>query len=120
MTANTAGNDQKAGNWARREAKKYHPDKATSQGISKEEAEKKMAAINEAYEVLSDPELRARFDRGDDPNDPQSQHGGNPFTGSPFGGQQFVFRQGPGGGQRSGGFQFQGGGFPGGFPFGGF
>ena len=107
----------------RREAKKYHPDKATSQGISKEEAEKKMAAVNEAYEVLSDPELRARFDRGDDPNDPTQ--GGQPFQGSPFGGggHQFVFRQGgrSGGG---GGFQFQGfpgggGGFPGGFPFGG-
>jgi DnaJ family protein C protein 3 len=99
----------------RREAKKYHPDKAAAQGIAKEEAEKKMAAINEAYEVLSDPELRARFDRGDDPNDPHQQQG-HPFQGSPFGagGHQFVFRQGGG---QSGGFQFQG--FPGGFPFGG-
>jgi len=71
----------------------YHPDKATAQGISKEEAEKKMAAINEAYEVLSDPELKERFDRGDDPNDP---HQGSPFQGSPFsqgaGGQQFFFK----------------------------
>ena len=103
----------------RREAKKFHPDKATSQGISKEEAEKKMAAVNEAYEVLSDPELRARFDRGDDPNDPTQGGQGQPFQGSPFGGgggHQFMFRQGGG---RSGGFQFQGGGFPGGFPFGG-
>lgn len=76
--------------------KKYHPDKAAAQGISKEDAEKKMAAINEAYEVLSDPELRARFDRGDDPNDPHGQS--HPFQGSPFGqgGQQFVFRSGPG------------------------
>jgi DnaJ family protein C protein 3 len=101
----------------RREAKKYHPDKASAQGIPRDEAEKKMAAINEAYEVLSDPELRARFDRGDDPNDPQQQ-GGNPFQGQPFGqgGHQFTFRQG---GAHSGGFQFQG--FPGGgggFPFG--
>lgn len=106
----------------RREAKKYHPDKAASHGIPKEEAEKKMSAINEAYEVLSDPELRAQFDRGDDPNDPMSRQGGNPFQGSPFGGQgqQFMFRQGggfPGGG--GGSFHFQGGGFPGGgFPFG--
>jgi DnaJ family protein C protein 3 len=73
--------------------KKYHPDKANMQGISKEEAEKKMASINEAYEVLSDPELKARFDRGDDPNDP---HQGSPFQGSPFGqgagGQQFFFK----------------------------
>ena len=49
-----------------------------------------MAGVNEAYEVLSDPELRARFDRGDDPNDPSGQS--NPFGGSPFGGQPFVFQ----------------------------
>jgi DnaJ family protein C protein 3 len=92
----------------------FHPDKAANNGISPEDAQKKMSAINEAYEVLSDPELKARFDRGEDPNDPQS---GNPFQGNPFGGgggQQFVFRQG-GGPQ----FKFQGGGFPGG-GFGGF
>ena len=102
-----------------------HPDKAHLNGISEEEAQKKMATINEAYEVLSDPELRQRFDRGDDPNDPTSGHGGQPFQGSPFGGggggQRFMFQQGGGGG---GGFKFQGGGgfpgggFPGGFPFG--
>ncbi|CAD6571701.1 MAG: hypothetical protein ASARMPREDX12_004657 [Alectoria sarmentosa] len=68
--------------------KKYHPDKASSLGVSEEQAAKKMADINEAYEVLSDPELRARFDRGDDPNNPEQQ--GQPFHGSPFG-------QGPGG-----------------------
>lgn len=89
--------------------KQHHPDKAANTGITKEEAEKKMAAINEAYEVLIDPELRARFDRGDDPNS-QEQH--NPFQGSPFGhgGQPFMFQQG-GSGQQ---FQFQ---FGGGFPF---
>lgn len=96
--------------------KQHHPDKATSQGVTKEAAEKKMAAINEAYEVLSDPDLRARFDRGDDPNDPES-HGGHPFQGNPFGhggGQQFFFQQG--GGPH---FKFSGPGFnfPGGFPF---
>jgi len=78
-----------------------------------------MAEINEAYEVLSDPELKARFDRGDDPND-QSQQG-SPFQGQPFGfpggGQQQFFHQRPGGGQgfkfqHQGGFQFPGGGFP--------
>lgn len=95
--------------------KKYHPDKAAALGTTKEEAEKKMASINEAYEVLSDPELRSRFDRGDDPNDPHSQ-GRQPFQGHPFGpggGQQFFFQQG---GQQ---FKFSGQGFnfPGGFPF---
>ena len=102
--------------------KKFHPDKmsareGTEGGMNKEQAEKKMAEINEAYEILSDPELRARFDRGDDPNNPEQQQGG-PFHGSPFGqgggGQQFVFRQG-GGFPGGGGFKFQaGGGFPGG------
>lgn len=88
--------------------KQHHPDKAAAQGVTKEAAEKKMTSINEAYEVLSDPELRARFDHGDDPNDPESQRG-NPYQGDPFGqggGQQFFFQQG--------GPQFK---FSGGFPF---
>ncbi|KAI2779320.1 DnaJ-domain-containing protein [Daldinia loculata] len=95
----------------RKLTKIHHPDKAAKQGLSKEEAEKKMASINEAYEVLSNPELRERFDRGDDPNSHEQQ--GNPFQqGQPFmyqqgGGQQFHFKFGSGGG-----------GFPGGFPFG--
>lgn len=89
--------------------KQHHPDKAHAQGVSKEEAEKKMASINEAYEVLSDSELRSRFDNGDDPNDPESQQRGNPFQGNPFGGggQQFFFQQG--GPQFQGGFKFPGG-----------
>jgi len=72
-----------------------------------------MAAIIEAYEVLSNPELRARFDRGDDPNShEQQQYQGNPFGGQ---GHPFMFHQGGGGG---GGqqFQFKFGGS--GFPFG--
>ncbi|KAL4923287.1 DnaJ and TPR domain protein [Aspergillus undulatus] len=94
--------------------KQHHPDKALSQGVTKEEAEKKMAGINEAYEVLSDAELRTQYDNGVDPNDPESQRS-NPFQqGSPFGGgQQFFFQQG--GPQ----FKFSSGGFnfPGGFHF---
>lgn len=113
----------------RKLTKQHHPDKASVHGMTKEEAEKKMAQINEAYEVLSDPELKARFDRGDDPNDPNP--GGMPFQGSPFGGggQQFFFKTGPGqgfpgGGFPGGSFQFQAHGgqggfqFPGGFGFG--
>jgi DnaJ family protein C protein 3 len=90
--------------------RQHHPDK--NPHVPKVEAEKKMAGINEAYEVLSDPELRARFDRGDDPNSQEQQ--GQPFHGSPFGqgpgGQQFFFRQsgGGGGGGFGGGFQFRG------------
>lgn len=96
--------------------KQHHPDKAHSQGVSKEDAEKKMAAINEAYEVLSDSELRTRYDNGDDPNDPESQQRGHGFQGSPFGqggGQQFFYQQG--GPQFK--FSGQAGGFGGGFPF---
>ncbi|EGS19372.1 uncharacterized protein CTHT_0048310 [Thermochaetoides thermophila DSM 1495] len=95
----------------RKLSKQYHPDKAAKQGLTKEQAEKKMAAINEAYEVLSNPELRARFDRGDDPNNHEQPP---PFQGNPFGhGHPFMFHQGgPGGG----GFQFK---FGSGFPFGG-
>ncbi|EXJ67058.1 DnaJ like subfamily C member 3 [Cladophialophora psammophila CBS 110553] len=104
--------------------KTYHPDKAAARGISKEEAEKKMTSINEAYEVLSDPELKAKFDNGEDPNDPMANQGGHPFQGSPFGagGQQFFFQQGfpGGGGQRQFKFSTGGGGFAGGNPFAGF
>ncbi|KAJ5219788.1 hypothetical protein N7468_008992 [Penicillium chermesinum] len=84
-------------------------------GESRRRQQRKDGVINEAYEVLSDPELRTRYDSGDDPNDPESQRG-NPFQqGSPFGhggNQQFFFQQG--GGSH---FKFSGQGFPGGFPF---
>ncbi|VUC20687.1 unnamed protein product [Clonostachys rosea] len=84
----------------RKASKIYHPDKAVKSGLTKDEAMKKMIEVNEAYEVLSDPELRARFDRGDDPNSTEQQR--NPFHGSPFNfqggghpfGQQFQFQQG--------------------------
>lgn len=94
----------------RKMTKQHHPDKAAKQGLSKDDAERKMANINEAYEVLSDPELRARFDRGDDPNsnEPQGHHG------NPFGSQPFMFQQGQGGQQ----FQFKFGGGGGRSPFG--
>ena len=104
----------------RRLTKQHHPDKAQARGVPKAEAEKKMAAINEAYEVLANPELRARFDNGDDPNSQEQQ--GQPFHGSPFGqgggggGQQFFFHQQGGGGGGPGGAQFKFGG--GGFHFG--
>ncbi|KAJ8516418.1 hypothetical protein ONZ45_g6293 [Pleurotus djamor] len=68
-------------------AKSAHPDKGGS--------EAKMAAVNEAYEVLSNPELRERFDNGDDPNDPMGGQGGYPGGGHPFhaGGSGHPFAQ---------------------------
>ena len=62
-----------------------------------------MATVNEAYEVLSDPELRARFDNGDDPNDPRGGAGPGGGGGNPF---AHFFQQSGGGGP----FGFQGGG----------
>jgi len=88
----------------RRAAMKAHPDKAGG-------SEAKMAAVNEAYEVLSKPELRARFDNGDDPNDPMAQQGGYPFPGGASGHPFAQFFQQSGGG---GGSNFFQGGFPGG------
>lgn len=43
-------------------ALKWHPDKNTD---NKEEAEKMFQDISEAYEVLSDKELREKYDRGE-------------------------------------------------------
>ncbi|KAG0358241.1 hypothetical protein BGZ54_010511 [Gamsiella multidivaricata] len=88
----------------RKQAKEWHPDTYRGE-LKPDQVEKKMASLNEAYEVLSDPELRARFDNGDDPNDPQGQQ--NPF-GQGFGGNPFFFQQGgsPFGQAGGGGFQF--------------
>lgn len=67
----------------RKLAAKYHPD------VNHEaDAEERFKEINEAYEVLSDPDKRARYDQfgfaGVDPNFNPGGAGGNPFGG--FGG----------------------------------
>lgn len=41
-------------------AKKYHPD--LQDEASKKEAEEKLKSINEAYEVLSNPDMRSNYD----------------------------------------------------------
>lgn len=79
----------------------WHPDKFQDEE-EKKAAEKKFMDIAAAKEVLSDDEMRQKYDHGDDPLDPESQGGGG-------GGQQF--HRGGGGGQ-----PFH---FPGGNPFGG-
>ncbi|KAK7205103.1 hypothetical protein BZA70DRAFT_279068 [Myxozyma melibiosi] len=89
----------------RNKTKEFHPDKYRGD-LKPDQVEKKMAEINEAYEVLSNPELRERFDNGDDPNDHSVPNGGR---GSPF--QQHPFGRGFSGG---GGAGFGGGGARGG------
>ncbi len=68
----------------RRGAKQYHPDINPGDKV----AEEKFKEINEAYEILSDKDKRARYDQfgfaGVDPNYGAGQGGGNPFGG--FGG----------------------------------
>lgn len=92
----------------------HHPDKNPPN--KKAEAEKKIKAINEAYEVLSDKKKREQYDLYGDvngnPGPPPQQQQGQPSQ----------FQQGPGGNTytftSSGGYP--GGGFPGGgFPGGG-
>ena len=76
----------------RKLARKHHPDLAKD----KKAAEEKFKEINEAYEVLSDPEKRKKYDE----YGANWQHAGNGFQGSPGG------ARGPG----SGGFGGFGGG----------
>lgn len=73
----------------RKLAMQYHPDRGGGK-----EAEEKFKQINEAYQILSDPQKRAQYD----------QFGSNAFNGA-------------GGGQGFEGFDFSG--FQGGFGFGG-
>lgn len=83
----------------RKRALRWHPDKV--QESEKEEAEKKFQDIGEAYEVLSDEELRAKYDRGEEVFENQ---GGQPrqnqfhFFNQHFGGGQHFRHQGGGGG----------------------
>lgn len=67
----------------RQMAKKYHPDLNPGD----KEAEAKFKEVNEAYEVLSDSEKRARYDQfGHAGVDPNFGAGGGAGGGNPFGG----------------------------------
>ncbi|XP_006879687.1 PREDICTED: dnaJ homolog subfamily C member 3 [Elephantulus edwardii] len=64
----------------RKLAMQWHPDNFQNEE-EKKKAEKKFIDIAAAKEVLSDPEMRKKFDDGEDPLDAESQQGGggNPF-----------------------------------------
>jgi len=84
-------------------AMQWHPDKFQDEE-DKKTAEKKFMDIASAKEVLTDPEMREKYDNGEDPLDPESGRGGG-GGGHPFHGGNFHF---PGGSQFGGGpFQFK-------------
>ncbi|PVD19108.1 hypothetical protein C0Q70_21667 [Pomacea canaliculata] len=60
----------------------WHPDK--HEGDDKEKAQKMFMDIAAAKEVLTDPEMRKRYDMGEDPLDPEQQQGGGGPHGHPF------------------------------------
>lgn len=79
-------------------ALKWHPDKNAD---NKEEAEKMFYDIAQAYEVLSDNELKAKYDRGEDVF--ENQGGGGGGGGRHFNANQFFHQQFHGGGGGGGG-----------------
>jgi len=83
-------------------AMQWHPDKFQGEE-EKKAAEKKFMDIAAAKEVLTDEEMRQKYDNGEDPLDPEAGRGdGHPFR---HGGQAFHF---PGGNPFGGGpFQFK-------------
>lgn len=71
----------------RKKAMEWHPD--MHKGADKETASKKFKEINEAYQVLSDPQKKATYDQyGSAAFTGGRGGGGNPFAGggNPFGG----------------------------------
>jgi molecular chaperone DnaJ len=96
----------------RRLAMKFHPDR----NPDNKEAEEKFKEGNEAYEILSNPDKRAAYDRhGHAGVDPNAGFGGGGFSGGAGGGFSDIFEAfgdifGGGGGRGGGGGSRQRGG----------
>jgi DnaJ-class molecular chaperone with C-terminal Zn finger domain len=88
----------------RKLALEWHPDK----NEDKEKAEQMFQDISEAYEVLSDDEMRAKYDRGEDVFENQGGGGGGGFRHHGFPEEMFRqhFQHGGGGGRRTHHFHF--------------
>jgi DnaJ-class molecular chaperone len=92
----------------RKLAKELHPDRNTDNP----KAAERFSAVTSAYDLLSDKDKRARFDRGEidgdgNPTAPFGFGGGGPGGGNPFGGSTRGFRAGAGPGGAAG-FEFSG------------
>jgi len=87
----------------RKLAKELHPDK----NKDNPKASEKFSQVTNAYDLLTDKDKRARFDRGeiDGDGNPAAPFGFGGGQGG-FGGGTGGFRPGPGGG--AGGFEFEG------------
>jgi DnaJ-class molecular chaperone len=67
----------------RKLAKELHPDLNPDNKVAAERFKK----VSAAYELLSDPDKRAKFDRGEIDAAGEPRRGYNPFAGGPFGGR---------------------------------
>jgi len=84
---NKGASDEEIKKAFRQQAKKYHPDVNPGD----KSAEARFKEVNEAYEVLSDADKKARYDQfGHAGVDPSFNAGGSGFSGfSGFGGMDF-------------------------------
>jgi molecular chaperone DnaJ len=82
LSVSRDANDQELKTAYRKLAMQYHPDRNPGDHA----AEEKFKECSEAYQVLSDPEKRAAYDRYG--HAAFNGGGGNPFTGGGFGGAQ--------------------------------